>query len=646
VIDYTRDFLGRVTQTVPQGLPAEAVTYTWDTGGLAGSYGIGRLGKVEDASGTTQFQYDHRGNLLAKQQTIGSTSAAQLAYTYDTADRITQIAYPSGRLVQYSYDSKGRISAVETKAQASDPSWTLIANGFGYEAFGPLTAMTFGNGLAVAKTYGTDSLLASSRLYRTSDSMSLSDLVYRHDSDGNIGAIIDQLDDANSLIFGYDGLDRLSMTIASAGGTAASYSYASGTNQLASVTDASGTRTIAYDDRGNIASETRPASISLSTSYDGYGRLTSYARTDLGTATFFYNGLDDRVTMSLPTAGMRHFVYDVAGRAMGEYGSSASDVQAEFIWLQPEKGAGGVFDGGDGIGGYVPLAIATPNSSAMIELNWIYGDHLGTPIIETDASGASATTPDDYLAAVFPGQSRLFADLYYNRYRDYDPTTGRYIEADPIGLAGWSNPYLYADANPVNAIDPLGLKAFQAQPGDIVLLGSFGPMAYVRDRVIPALQGAKICVDPWEVGADLVIGAGLTLAGDGLFRSFAPGNIPRFLGRLLADEGGAFPRMGQAVPDSAIVCRGGSCTVDSFEFGRGVTSDAAGRLSGVSTGIGDSVKSASANIPHPKVGVTTAGDIRAAGGHIINDHGNHATVSGITAEQAASLFNVVANPNK
>lgn len=301
-IEYTRDFLGRVTEMVPTGLPAETVTYTWDSGGLSGSYAIGRLAKVEDASGTTEFQYDHRGNLLAQQQTIGSTSGAQLAYTYDTADRITQIAYPSGRLVKYSYDSKGRVSAVETKAQSSDPGWTLVANGYSYDPFGPMTAMALGNGLAVQKTYGTDGLLTSSRLYDSSTSTSLAHLAYRHDANGNIGAITDLLDDANSVLFGYDSMDRLQLAVAPNGGTPASYSYTSGTNQLASVTDGSGTRTIAYDDRGNTESETRPGSVTLSTAYDGYGRLTEYDRSDLGDpAEFVYNGLDDRVTMALPT---------------------------------------------------------------------------------------------------------------------------------------------------------------------------------------------------------------------------------------------------------------------------------------------------------------------------------------------------------
>lgn len=48
--------------------------------------------------------------------------------------------------------------------------------------------------------------------------------------------------------------------------------------------------------------------------------------------------------------------------------------------------------------------------------------------------------------------------LHYNYFRTYDPATGRYIESDPIGLAGGLNPYLYAAANPLRYIDPLGLS--------------------------------------------------------------------------------------------------------------------------------------------------------------------------------------------
>ncbi|EDP8629733.1 hypothetical protein G6D98_003560 [Salmonella bongori] len=47
--------------------------------------------------------------------------------------------------------------------------------------------------------------------------------------------------------------------------------------------------------------------------------------------------------------------------------------------------------------------------------------------------------------------------LYYNRHRYYDPSQGRYITQDPIGLEGGWNSYSYVKNNPVNWIDPLGL---------------------------------------------------------------------------------------------------------------------------------------------------------------------------------------------
>jgi RHS repeat-associated protein len=47
--------------------------------------------------------------------------------------------------------------------------------------------------------------------------------------------------------------------------------------------------------------------------------------------------------------------------------------------------------------------------------------------------------------------------LHYNRFRYYDPETGRFISKDPIGFAGGLNVFQYAP-NPMEWVDPFGLQ--------------------------------------------------------------------------------------------------------------------------------------------------------------------------------------------
>jgi RHS repeat-associated protein len=59
----------------------------------------------------------------------------------------------------------------------------------------------------------------------------------------------------------------------------------------------------------------------------------------------------------------------------------------------------------------------------------------------------------------FPGQHfDAETSLHYNYFRTYDPTLGRYLEHDPIGLAGGWNRYAYVQGNPLANIDPQGLN--------------------------------------------------------------------------------------------------------------------------------------------------------------------------------------------
>jgi RHS repeat-associated protein len=60
----------------------------------------------------------------------------------------------------------------------------------------------------------------------------------------------------------------------------------------------------------------------------------------------------------------------------------------------------------------------------------------------------------------FPGQYYDYdTGFFYNYYRTLDPKTGRYLQADPIGLDGGSlSLYTYVDNQPIRYVDPDGLQ--------------------------------------------------------------------------------------------------------------------------------------------------------------------------------------------
>ena len=108
---------------------------------------------------------------------------------------------------------------------------------------------------------------------------------------------------------------------------------------------------------------------------------------------------------------------------------------------------------------------------ANAETYWFINDHLGAPRTIVNSSGQVV-----WQAAYLPfGKAEVLVDtvennfrlpgqyydaetgLHYNMFRYYDPDTGRYITADPIGLDGGLNLFLYAGGDPMNWVDPWGL---------------------------------------------------------------------------------------------------------------------------------------------------------------------------------------------
>lgn len=504
-IDYARDILGRVTQKVPVGRPvSETVTYAYDSGGVSGCACVGRLASMTDASGTTSFGYDHRGNLTAKVQPIGT-----LGWVYDLADRIVRTSYPSGRDIAYTRDTQGRVVEVKTRPD-SGSAWATLATNMTYEPFGPLKSADLGNGLKLSQDWGSDRRLASKRL-ATAGGSDVWHLTYAYDDDDNITAITDLVTAANSRSFGYDSVDRLSRVDGGTGSFAREdylhdkngnvttverrvnvadvspaqsdvHARTSGTNRIASVTHPGGVRSFTHDARGNLVTDSRLSGAGVTLGYDGHARLASYARAGTETQAMLYNGFDERVGLTTTLAGSpveeRRYVYDAGHRIVGEYGATTSDLRAEYIWLQPEVGEASPFGGDDGLGGYMPLAVAVPDGASS-KIHWVQGNHLGTPVVTTDASG-TPVVPSGYGRIGFPGQIEQHADLYYNYYRDYDPTLGRYVQADPIGLGGDVNPYVYAGANALRRYDPNGLRTIpRGWSIPIPIPGTIGPD---RDR--------------------------------------------------------------------------------------------------------------------------------------------------------------------
>src|SRR5438270_12489113 len=114
------------------------------------------------------------------------------------------------------------------------------------------------------------------------------------------------------------------------------------------------------------------------------------------------------------------------------------------------------------------------------------------------------------------------------------------------------------------------------------------------------------------------------------------------------------------LPDDATVVRGGQNRPENFAQGSGVAVGVDGKLQGVSVNSapGLSIQELTASIPQTgypgipnnQVGVTTVGDVRARGGDVVpsptRTNPYHATLSGLTPEQASQLFRpTIPNPN-
>ncbi len=446
-LTYSYDALNRLTKIDrPTGTDS---TYTYD----AGANGKGRLTGMTDESGNTAWTYNEYGEVTGKTQThiAGGALTRAVGYTYLNG-RLTRLTYPSGAYVDYTW-SQGRISALSLNGAP------LLSN-LQYQPFGPARSWTWGNGQAYARAFDPETG------WPLSYPLGSNTRTLQYDAAGRI-TVYDYPQAALDQSFGYDALDRLTSQTTNQGTTlwnldgngnrlsqqsgASLYPYAvaGDSNRLQSVAGPVA-KTYQYDAAGNITQDG-----TYGYTYNDAGRLGKLTYTTQAT-TYLYNGEGLRVHKAGrgATNGPVRYVYDGPGKLLGEYDKTGA-TQQETVWLDD-----------------LPVAVLTPGGNYTV-----HADHLNAPRVLLDSTnrivwkwdgdpfGVGTANPDpDKDGKNVTYNLRLPGQYYdsesgghYNAFRDYDPRTGRYIEFDPIGLAGGANGYAYVGGNPLSYVDPLGL---------------------------------------------------------------------------------------------------------------------------------------------------------------------------------------------
>ena len=204
--------------------------------------------------------------------------------------------------------------------------------------------------------------------------------------------------------------------------------------------------------------------------YDDAGRMRQVKRDGVVAMDYLYNGKGERVYRGGSGQSVAT-LYDEAGHWIGDYDNTTGAPVQQVIWLDDLPvgllvGAGAnqklYYVEADALG--TPRVVVDPARDIAVWRWDLTGEAYGkdVPVEDPDADGIAFT-----FDMRFPGQRFDAASgLNYNFFRDYEAATGRYVESDPIGLAGGISTYGYAGGSPLSYVDVYGLVSALILVGD------------------------------------------------------------------------------------------------------------------------------------------------------------------------------------
>ena len=288
-----------------------------------------------------------------------------------------------------------------------------------------------------------------------------------------------------SYSYGYDKMDNIKTRNTQDGNYAYNYDDLYRLNNVQK--DANQTESYTYDQVGNRltsitatdwtfnANNELQSYYGVTYQYDANGNTTQ--KNNNGQIQNYIYSVDNRLVEVQDASGnsIARYTYDPFGRRISKTVGGTTT-----YFLYSDEGLIGEYDSaGNEIVtyGYKPNSTWSTDPLFMKQgtnYYFYHNDHLGTPKMLTDISGAvvwSATydafgkaTVDAGSTVVnnlrFPGQYYdAETGLHYNWNRYYEPTTGRYVTTDPIGFEGEDeNIYRYVWNDSINWYDEDGLK--------------------------------------------------------------------------------------------------------------------------------------------------------------------------------------------